>query len=436
MDYRYQYDKAGNIVQRQTEEGIYQYGHDTLDRLTRAIPPTSLQQSEVNPNGLPIEGYSYDAVHNRIASQHQPGSWNYNQNNQLLQWGTDNDKTSYTYNKLEHTEQETAIQNGITAKQRSYYYDAAERLTEVKENGTPIAQYHYDPFGRRISKTVNGQTTYFQYSDEGLIAEYTGTGTQTVVYGYWPEGNWQTHPLYKWESNNYYYYHNDHLGTPQRLTNQQGKISWMGEYEAFGVIKETITQIQNPHRFPGQYHDTETNLYQNYYRDYNPTTGRYIERDPIGLDGGINVYVYTQSRPIVFSDFLGLSTEEQCDPSPPDCQDKCLMDNYGGMYDTAMSALPFTSVGAGVATAVTGGFSRAVGRAGERARVRAAYEDVRGGGRAFYAPGNSSRRIGRMLGGLRAAGALSGVIAAGAFGFAIGANVYCLIYCYKESQGE
>ncbi|MDR1529640.1 MAG: RHS repeat protein [Burkholderiales bacterium] len=63
MDYRYQYDKAGNIVQRQTEEGIYQYGYDTLDRLTQAIPPTSLQQNETNPNGLPIEGYGYDAVH-------------------------------------------------------------------------------------------------------------------------------------------------------------------------------------------------------------------------------------------------------------------------------------------------------------------------------------------------------------------------------------
>ena len=69
------YDLAGNITERNTEEGPYTYGYDKLNRLINATPPQSLQTV------LPVETYSYDAVHNRQSSAHQPGCWQYNADN-------------------------------------------------------------------------------------------------------------------------------------------------------------------------------------------------------------------------------------------------------------------------------------------------------------------------------------------------------------------
>ena len=65
--------------------------------------------------------------------------------------------------------------------------------------------------------------------------------------------------------------------------------------------------VESPLRFPGQYYDAATKLHYNYYRDYDPTTGRYIESDPIGLEGEINAYAYVNNNPIASSDFSGLS---------------------------------------------------------------------------------------------------------------------------------
>ena len=114
-------------------------------------------------------------------------------------------------------------------------------------------------------------------------------------------------------SDRVYFFHNDHLGTPQAMSDLAGRKVWEAEYEPFG--KATVNQdpdgdgqiVINNLRFPGQYHDAETGLHYNYHRDYDPETGRYLQADPIGLVGGFNVYAYVDSNPLVAVDPLGLA---------------------------------------------------------------------------------------------------------------------------------
>jgi RHS repeat-associated protein len=62
-------------------------------------------------------------------------------------------------------------------------------------------------------------------------------------------------------------------------------------------------------RFPGQYYDQETGLHYNYFRYYDPSTGRYINSDPVGLGGGLNTYAYVGNNPLKYLDFYGLDSQ-------------------------------------------------------------------------------------------------------------------------------
>ncbi|WP_339074512.1 RHS repeat-associated core domain-containing protein [Teredinibacter turnerae] len=115
-----------------------------------------------------------------------------------------------------------------------------------------------------------------------------------------------------------YFVHNDHLNTPQMLTDQNGQVVWKVESQTpFGVVvvNEDVDQdgqaIEFNIRFPGQYYDSETGLSYNYFRDYDPLLGRYVQSDPIGLGGGINTYGYVSSNPTKYYDKFGLL--QQCE---------------------------------------------------------------------------------------------------------------------------
>ena len=108
------------------------------------------------------------------------------------------------------------------------------------------------------------------------------------------------------------FYQCDHLGTPQELTDHEGKVAWSAQYKAWGKAKEAISQaaykagIRNQIRFQGQYLDDETGLHYNRHRYYDPDAARYLTQDPIGLAGGANFYQYAPNSTI-WLDPLGLA---------------------------------------------------------------------------------------------------------------------------------
>jgi len=103
------------------------------------------------------------------------------------------------------------------------------------------------------------------------------------------------------------YYHLDHLGTPQKLTDSSQAVVWDASYEPFGEASLLTESLIQPLRFPGQYFDAETGLHQNHHRDYDPSLGRYLQSDPIGLWGGISTFGYVGQNPLRFADPMGLS---------------------------------------------------------------------------------------------------------------------------------
>jgi RHS repeat-associated protein len=97
----------------------------------------------------------------------------------------------------------------------------------------------------------------------------------------------------------------DHLGAPHQVTDSTGAVAWQWNPDPFGN-GAPVGNFSYEHRFPGQFFDQATKLHYNYFRDYDPRLGRYIESDPIGLAGGINTYAYAEGHPLIRTDPTGL----------------------------------------------------------------------------------------------------------------------------------
>ena len=197
-------------------------------------------------------------------------------------------------------------------------WDALGRLKEVRQGSQTVAAYSYDIQNRRFRKTVGTETTYYLYNlDDQLIAEISGSGTVLREY-VWLEGEPFVLCEYTGANAGNYFYLNDHLGTPQRLVNgQTGAVAWQAAYLPFGEAQvSNSSTVTNNLRFPGQYFDAETGLHYNWNRYYDPASGRYVSADPIGLEGGLNLYEYARNNSINNIDFMGLKSCTQCDECP------------------------------------------------------------------------------------------------------------------------
>ncbi|KTS78562.1 hypothetical protein NS274_06370 [Pseudomonas oryzihabitans] len=372
LDYRYSYDAAGNLVTLGSAQGDTRYQYDTRYQLTEARYPSG--------DGRTAEAYAYDGVGNRLdqqstATELDPSRWRYNARNQLVS----RNGIGYRYDQDGHLIEQGVLQadgtlvQGTASPHWAYGYDSRGRLAEVRKNATLVATYRYDPLGRRLSKTLadQGRTTFYLYNAQGLAAEYSASGELIQEYGYDPTAAWMSQPLFtraKRKDTNAWtvsYFGTSHLGTPEVAFDKRGTLTWQASAQAFGSTRVSRSLIDNPLRFPGQYWDAETGLHYNYFRDYDPQTGRYVQGDPIGLAGGLNAYGYVRGNPLSASDPLGL-----CGPLTPLCI--LAVEAVGGSATTATVAASGNSLvtALGVSTAIGVGVWGAYNAEGGKASSR------------------------------------------------------------------
>lgn len=191
--------------------------------------------------------------------------------------------------------------NTIQKGDLTFTYNDANRMSSSSIGGA-ITNYTYNAKGERSVKVSSGVETHYIFGANGqLIAEADAQGNITKEYVYFAG-----QPFAQIVGSDIYFYHNSHLGTPELMTDINQNIVWQASYTPFGLATVSVETVENNIRFPGQYFDSESGLHYNYFRDYDPEIGRYIQSDPIGLSGGVNTYGYVAGNPINLVDLLGL----------------------------------------------------------------------------------------------------------------------------------
>jgi RHS repeat-associated protein len=176
--------------------------------------------------------------------------------------------------------------------------------------------------GQRVGKSVSGGTDRrFVYDESGrLIGEYKWALSNSLwnPWPVWREYIWLDDRIVGVidETGTVNEVYTDHLGTPRAVLSPSGQTLWEWGFDknAFGDRAADSSpsggaSFEFNLRFPGQYFDAETGLHYNYFRDYEPQTGRYVQSDPIGLVGGLATYQYAYASPLIFQDRFGLDPE-------------------------------------------------------------------------------------------------------------------------------
>jgi RHS repeat-associated protein len=288
----YGYDKAGNLnFINDLEKGQTHIQYDALDRLR-----------SVND-----EVFAFDPASNIIINDGKQAG--YTQGGRLQMQGD----RHFEYDDAGNLIRERRGKGGKLVTE--YHYNLQNQLIQVINQGQVIT-YRYDALGRRISKQDAFGETTFLWNGDVLLSETRNNIHKTYIYE--PDS---FRPLAIVQDGEVYYYHLDHLGTPQEMTDAQGEIVWSVRYQAYGnVVRKEVERVENNLRFQGQYFDEETGLHYNRFRYYDPDAGQFIHQDPIGLVGGDNLYLYVPN-PVVWIDPLGLSaTRGKSKKSGKDCE--------------------------------------------------------------------------------------------------------------------
>lgn len=289
----YSHDEAGNVASlADISNTLLTYTYDATGRLTGATNTAT--------NSFGSLAWLYDQNGNRQSETRNAGTMSYGYTgNWLLMRGSESRGKTPAGN--------TDSISGVA----TFTYDGYNRLA-TSTTAAEVTTYTYNALGQRIKKrNQNGLQTDFHYGPNGELLYERDQAGNTREY-VWLNGR----PLARIDNGTaIYYYHVDHLGTPQAMTDETGAVKWRADYEPFGKTTVKVANVENNLRLPGQYFDRETGLHYNYFRDYDPGTGRYVESDPIGLVGGLNTYAYVSTDPVNKFDFYGLA--EICNVGVP-----------------------------------------------------------------------------------------------------------------------
>ena len=282
----YGYDRTGNLTHSTDQRtGTTHFEYDKLGRITKA-------GSEV---------FAFDPAHNILSDHNSPTV----PDNRLKTYNG----SSYYYDhfgNLIHRE----LANGEV---QNYFYDLYDQLVKAeifKKDGTKETwAYTYDALGRRIGKgrlkneeVSDGleEETGFVWDGSHLLQEVQPDGRYTYLYTD-PDSYEPLAQVHNWTNEDgesrqqTHYFHCDQIGIPREMTDDEGNLVWFGNYTGWGRLKEenkVTDSAYQPFRLQNQYADRETGLHYNFFRYYEPDTGRFVNQDPIGLSGGDNLYQF------------------------------------------------------------------------------------------------------------------------------------------------
>nr|NCR88478.1 hypothetical protein [Microcystis aeruginosa G13-10] len=283
--YDYTYDVMGRRTSMTTLEGTTNYTYDAIGQLTGV----SL------PNGRTIQ-YRYDAAGNRIAVTDSGVATNYSTNN--LNQYTSAGGATFTYDT-----DGNLIRKQDGSQTWDYRYDSENRLVGVN-SGSDAWIYEHDAIGNRIATIYNGQRTEYLVDPTGLgdvIGEYSGAGSLIANY---------THGLglvSRFDGSGASYYDADAIGSIVGLTGNSGGYLNQYSYLPFGEDLSKSETVSNPFEYVGQWGvmDEGNGLTFMRARYYSSSEGRFLNTDPIGILGGLNLYAYVQNDPVNFVDLSG-----------------------------------------------------------------------------------------------------------------------------------
>ncbi|WP_446091360.1 RHS repeat-associated core domain-containing protein [Acinetobacter sp. 1124_18A] len=312
----YDFDQDNRITKISRNSNINDsFSYDNADHLTK--------ETRVNGTTNVFDiGYTYDTNGNRLTlaatgTHQQPQS-------SVTYTYTGNKLNTLSGTAAKYTANAELIYGGFTP---TYDY-SGNRREDKTTSGTTTSPQYYMAYNHKNERTLRGyaangsvwKTNAIQYIyDESnhLIGEYNADGIPLVEYVWM--GDKPVAAIYgSGVTTKTYWIVTDAQNTPRCLIDAADGTTtvWAWDSTAFGVGIPSVQTVKFNLRFPGQYYDELTKQHYNHNRFYNPVLGRYMEPDRIGLEGGLNPYIYAGNDPINYFDRDGLNRGSNRNLSP------------------------------------------------------------------------------------------------------------------------